>query len=112
MAASIQGDIVYLIGGVNLHCDVGATSPIIVLDLGKRSWVECVPQVGIYPWLCPVMNHTLTCVYVQFIGVPALLHGHTCHCIGQSVLILGGGGNCFSFGTVMNSTMLSFKCAP
>ena len=107
MAATVQGNIVYLVGGVQLHHELGATSPVILLDLEKRNWVECVPQVG----LTLVVSRLLMQMYLyvcQFTGMPPLLHGHTCHAIENTVIILGGGGNCFSFGTALNSSSFTF----
>lgn len=87
MAVAIKGNTVYLVGGVQFHQEAGTRSAVIILDLEKKIWQECKPQ---------------------FIGIPPLLHGHTCHSIGESIFIFGGGGNCFSFGTSMNSNIFSF----
>lgn len=103
MAATVHGNIVYLIGGVQLYREAGARSAIIILDLDTKSWQECTPKVKCIN--CYYAHETI-CLS-QFTGVPALLHGHTCHYIGESIFILGGGGNCFSFGTIINSNIFS-----
>ena len=38
-----------------------------------------------------------------------LLCNHTCCRVGNELVVLGGGGNCFSFGTYLNSELYSIN---
>jgi tRNA wybutosine-synthesizing protein 4 len=44
----------------------------------------------------------------QNLACPIMLHNHTSEVVDNetAILIVGGGGNCFSFGTVFNSHMI------
>jgi tRNA wybutosine-synthesizing protein 4 len=45
---------------------------------------------------------------VQNPACPIMLHNHTSEIVDNetAILIVGGGGNCFSFGTVFNNHMV------
>ena len=38
-----------------------------------------------------------------------MLHNHTSVLCGDEILVIGGGGNCFSFGTQFNQGIISIK---
>ena len=76
-------DIAYLIGGVR-HCGDPTTAGVIALHLPSMTWSQCSIEVA------PDCQ-------------PLILANHTAHYWRESIIILGGGGNCFSFGTHYNS---------
>lgn len=75
-------DTTYLIGGV--RCQGDATTGVIALHLPSMTWSDCTIEVA------PDCQ-------------PVILANHTAHCWQENVIIFGGGGNCFSFGTHYNS---------
>jgi len=82
-SAVCYDDVAYLIGGVS--CQGNGTTGIITLHLSTFTWNQC--------------------------GLPAdhhiILANHTAHYWKEkNIMILGGGGNCFSFGTHYNSVHL------
>lgn len=85
--SAVCGDKLILVGGVN-------TLP------------------GSQPGVCVVDLHTASCTEytlpVQNPACPIMLHNHTSEVVDSetAVLVVGGGGNCFSFGTAFNSRMI------
>lgn len=79
-SAVCHGDVAYLIGGVG--CQGDGTTGVVTIHLPSLTWSQC--------------------------GVPAghrvILANHTAHYWRENnIVIVGGGGNCFSFGTHYNS---------
>ncbi|KAM4609435.1 tRNA wybutosine-synthesizing protein 4 [Polymixia lowei] len=79
----VIGDQLILVGGVWLHAGVPG---VAVIDLTTRSSVEFTLDTTSVPW--PLMLHSF-CAELTDPEEPA-------------VLLIGGGGNCFSFGTHLN----------
>ena len=78
--AVCHGDVAYLIGGI--CCQGDGTTGVVTIHLSTMTWSQC--------------------------GVPAdhhvILANHTAHYWrDNNIVTLGGGGNCFSFGTHYNS---------
>ncbi|PNF35678.1 tRNA wybutosine-synthesizing protein 4 [Cryptotermes secundus] len=85
--SAVCGDKMILIGGVNTL--PGSQPGVCVVDLNTASCTE---------YALPVQNP----------ACPIMLHNHTSELTDNetAVLVVGGGGNCFSFGTVFNSRMI------
>ncbi|CAI8010527.1 tRNA wybutosine-synthesizing protein 4 [Geodia barretti] len=78
MSAAVTGDHVILSGGVGLE----PSPDLIVINLALRIWFGAM-------------------IFHEKEDI--LLEKHTCHLLaGQKLVLLGGGGNCFSFGTHFN----------
>lgn len=77
-----HNDIAYIIGGV--RCQGDGTAGMIVLHLPSMTWKQCNIEK---PPDCQ----------------PVILANHTAHYWREKIIIFGGGGNCFSFGTHYNS---------
>ncbi len=82
--AHVVDDKIFLIGGINPH--------------------------GAYCYTVSIINLTaaICCEYslpVFDVDRPLMFHGHTSELLtATKILIIGGGGNCFSFGTHLNDT--------
>ncbi|XP_007898284.2 tRNA wybutosine-synthesizing protein 4 [Callorhinchus milii] len=81
--AHIVGDELVLIGGVWIHSDSVPAVTLINLSTGES--VDCYIDTHSLKW-------------------PLMLHNHSSVLLAeeQQILVLGGGGNCFSFGTHLN----------
>ena len=84
-AVECQNDTAYFIGGVRTQGD--GSAGIVALHLPSMTWSQC--GIEISPGCQPV-----------------ILANHTAHCWRENVIVFGGGGNCFSFGTHYNSVYL------
>jgi len=84
----IIGDKMWLIGGV----DVCSSSEILVIDLSDWKWKEYKLQArSNSSTFQPLMLHN----HASFLGSD------------REIIIFGGGGNCFSFGTYFNAGIIS-----
>ncbi|XP_021940088.1 tRNA wybutosine-synthesizing protein 4-like isoform X2 [Zootermopsis nevadensis] len=85
--SAVCGDHLFLIGGVNTL--PGNQPGVCVVDLSAPSCIE---------YALPDQNP----------ACPIMLHNHTSEVVDDetAILVVGGGGNCFSFGTAFNSRVI------
>eukprot|EP00112_Aurelia_sp_Birch-Aquarium-sp1_P016675 Seg3801.1 transcript_id=Seg3801.1/GoldUCD/mRNA.D3Y31 product="tRNA wybutosine-synthesizing protein 4" protein_id=Seg3801.1/GoldUCD/D3Y31 len=80
----------WMVGGVNLK----QSSPLLMIDLKTWKWREFSLES-------------------DDPSTPLMLHNHTSTVINErDILIFGGGGNCFSFGTHFNKGIISIQLPP
>ncbi|XP_014866693.1 PREDICTED: tRNA wybutosine-synthesizing protein 4 isoform X2 [Poecilia mexicana] len=92
--AHVLEDKLIVVGGVWMHSD-GAPG-VVIVSLSTYSSVEFRLDTSSVPW--PLMLHSF-CSELTDSGEPALL-------------LIGGGGNCFSFGTHLNPQPVSVCLQP
>ncbi|KAM8855836.1 tRNA wybutosine-synthesizing protein 4 [Spinachia spinachia] len=93
-SAHVMGDKLVVVGGVWLHA--AGVPGVAVIDLGARSCAEFRLDTSSVPW--PLMLHSF-CSELTDPEEPELL-------------LLGGGGNCFSFGTHFNLQPVAVDLRP
>ncbi|XP_040913361.1 tRNA wybutosine-synthesizing protein 4 [Toxotes jaculatrix] len=92
--AHVIGERLVVVGGVWLHSD--GVPGVVVIDLSTQSSVEFSLDTASVPW--PVMLHSF-CSELTDSEEPELL-------------LIGGGGNCFSFGTHFNPQPVTVELRP
>ncbi|XP_032364842.1 tRNA wybutosine-synthesizing protein 4 isoform X3 [Etheostoma spectabile] len=93
-SAHVIGEKLLVVGGVWLHSD--GVPGVVVIDLTTRSSVEFSLDTTSVPW--PLMLHSF-CSELTDSEEPQLL-------------LIGGGGNCFSFGTHFNPQPVTVDLGP
>ncbi|KAI3355652.1 hypothetical protein L3Q82_004244 [Scortum barcoo] len=93
-SAHVIGEKLVVVGGVWLHPD--GVPGVVVIDLATRSSVEFSLDTTSVPW--PLMLHSF-CSELTDPQEPQLL-------------LIGGGGNCFSFGTHFNPQPVTVDLRP
>lgn len=83
-SAVINDSVMYVIGGIELHSPCYIT--LIAINLNKKNWI-CYDLCYADPNLVNVLPFNMTSEFID---------QYKC------ILTLGGGGNCFSFGTHIN----------
>ncbi|XP_028992770.1 tRNA wybutosine-synthesizing protein 4 [Betta splendens] len=91
-AAHAFGDRLVVVGGVWLHAE--AVPGVVVIDLTTRSSAEFRLDTTSVPW--PLMLHSFCSELTD----------------SQQLLLIGGGGNCFSFGTHFNRQPVTVDLRP
>uniref|UniRef100_A0A8D3AZX8 tRNA wybutosine-synthesizing protein 4 n=1 Tax=Scophthalmus maximus TaxID=52904 RepID=A0A8D3AZX8_SCOMX len=92
--ARVMGEKLVVVGGVWLHSE--GVPGVVVIDLNTRSSVEFSLDTGSVSW--PLMLHSFCCEQTDS-EEPELL-------------LVGGGGNCFSFGTHFNPQPVAVDLRP
>uniref|UniRef100_A0A7N6B3Z6 tRNA wybutosine-synthesizing protein 4 n=1 Tax=Anabas testudineus TaxID=64144 RepID=A0A7N6B3Z6_ANATE len=90
--ARVTGDKLVVVGGVWLHAD--AVPGVVVIDLITSSSVEFGLDTTSVPW--PLMLHSFCSELTD----------------SEELLLIGGGGNCFSFGTHFNPQPVTVDLRP
>ncbi|XP_003382658.1 PREDICTED: tRNA wybutosine-synthesizing protein 4-like [Amphimedon queenslandica] len=86
----ISNDVLLMFGGVSISQH---QSDIVIVNMQNRTW------------------QGVNLKYPPTISLP-LLHGHSSHLMDDgNVVCIGGGGNCFSFGTHLNESPLLIQCS-
>ncbi|KAG7463300.1 tRNA wybutosine-synthesizing protein 4 [Solea senegalensis] len=93
-SAHVIGDQLVLVGGVWLHSD--GVPGVAIIDLATRGSVEFRLDTTSVPW--PLMLHSFCCELTDS-EEPELI-------------LIGGGGNCFSFGTHLNPQPVTVDLRP
>ncbi|CAB1421107.1 unnamed protein product [Pleuronectes platessa] len=93
-SAHVIGQKLVVVGGVWMHSD--GVPGVVMIDLATRSSVEFSLDTSRVPW--PLMLHSFCCELTDS-EEPELL-------------LIGGGGNCFSFGTHFNPRPVSVNLRP
>lgn len=91
-SAHVIGDKLLVVGGVWLHSHVPG---VAVIDLETHSSVECFLDLTAVPW--PLMLHSFCSELTAS---------------KEELLLIGGGGNCFSFGTHLNPQPVAVDLRP
>lgn len=91
-SAHVIGSRLIVAGGVWLHSHVPG---VAVIDLGTRSSMEFCLETTTVPW--PLMLHSFCSELI---------------CSDEELLLIGGGGNCFSFGTHFNPQPVAVDLRP
>lgn len=112
----INGNVLYLLGGVNTIS--GCQPGLSLLNINTLCLREFSIEVILYYYLrfFDVVDNNHICVQTFRID-PILLFNHTSVLIedentGPLLVIIGGGGNCFSFGTYFNKTSHVIRLTP
>lgn len=84
--AHVVGEKLVVVGGVWLHSD--GVPGVLIIDLTTRSSLEFSLDTSSVPW-------------------PLMLHSFCSELTHRELLLIGGGGNCFSFGTHFNPQLVS-----
>ncbi|KAK5609958.1 hypothetical protein CRENBAI_007764 [Crenichthys baileyi] len=92
--AHVVGDRLVVVGGVWMHSD--GVPGVVIISLTMCSSMEFRLDTSSVPW--PLMLHSF-CSELMDAGEPELL-------------LIGGGGNCFSFGTHLNPQPVSVDLRP
>ncbi|XP_037645894.1 tRNA wybutosine-synthesizing protein 4 [Sebastes umbrosus] len=91
-SAHVIGEKLVVVGGVWLHSD--GVPGVVVIDLTERSSVEFSLDTSSVPW--PLMLHSFCSELTD----------------SEELLLIGGGGNCFSFGTHFNLQPVTVDLRP
>ncbi|KAF3694456.1 tRNA wybutosine-synthesizing protein 4 [Channa argus] len=91
-SAHVAGDRLVVVGGVWLHSD--GVPGVVVISLSTCSSVEFSLDTSSVPW--PLMLHSFCSELID----------------SEELLLVGGGGNCFSFGTHFNPRPVTVDLRP
>lgn len=102
----VSNDVLLMCGGVSIS---QYQSDIVIVNMQKKTWQ------GVNLKVIAIMNGLILCYtllqYPPVISLP-LLHGHSSHLMDDgNIMCIGGGGNCFSFGTHLNASPLVIQCS-
>ncbi|KAM4699631.1 tRNA wybutosine-synthesizing protein 4 isoform 2-T3 [Discoglossus pictus] len=92
-SSHVMGDKLLLVGGVWIHCR--SVPGVAIIDLNTGHVAEYEINTSSLEW-------------------PLMMHGHSSVLLPEEmqVLIMGGGGNCFSFGTHLNKQPILLQLPP
>ncbi|XP_019960117.2 tRNA wybutosine-synthesizing protein 4 isoform X2 [Paralichthys olivaceus] len=93
-SAHVIGQKLVVVGGVWMHSD--GVPGVVTIDLATRSSIEFSLDTTMVPW--PLMLHSFCCELTDSEE--------------PDLLLIGGGGNCFSFGTHFNPQPVTLNLRP